>query len=1018
MTQDMISIRGAKQHNLKNVDLDLPKNKLVVITGLSGSGKSSLAFDTLYAEGQRRYVESLSAYARQFLNIHDKPDVESIEGLSPAIAIDQKTTSKNPRSTVGTVTEIYDYLRLLYARAGIPYSPATGLPIESQTVSQMVDGIKALPEGTKLHLLAPITRGQKGEHRKEILGMAKRGFTRVKIDGEIHEIAELPTIDKNKKHDIAIVVDRIKTGAELGNRLADSIETALNISDGLLQVEIVELPEGMAMPAEKIMTAQTKKSKTAKVSDATFDTNHRLMPTYDNGQIITFSAKFACPVSGFMLTEIEPRIFSFNSPFGACPTCDGLGTQMYFDEALIVPDANLSLGSGAIAPWASGHAKFYQQALDGIARHYKFSMSTPFRQLPEDIQEKVLHGTGDEAVKIAYFDGVRTFNSNKPFEGVIGNLQRRYQETESDSVRDDLSRFQATSPCETCCGARLKPEALCVRIGDRNIAQVTELPIDQAVEWFSTLQKQLSAKQNQISEKILKEIRARLGFLQNVGLDYLTLRRESGTLSGGESQRIRLASQIGSGLSGVVYVLDEPSIGLHQCDNERLLATLQHLRSLGNTVIVVEHDEDTMRHADYLVDMGPGAGIHGGHVVAKGTPQQVMDNKKSITGQYLAGTRQIDVPKVRRTPSKSKVISIRGARANNLRNIDVMIPYGLFTCVTGVSGGGKSSLVIQTLYKAVTKRLHGTKVTPGAHDSIDGLEHIDKIIEIDQSPIGRTPRSNPVTYTGAFQPIRDWFAGLPEAKQRGYQAGRFSFNVKGGRCEACQGDGMIKIEMHFLPDVYVTCDQCKGKRYNRETLEVKYKDQSIADVLNMTVETASEYFANHPTIREKLLALSEVGLGYIRLGQSATTLSGGEAQRIKLAKELSKRATGKTMYILDEPTTGLHSEDIRKLLHVLHKLVDSGNTMVVIEHNLDVIKTCDHIIDIGPGGGNKGGHLVAMGTPEQVANEPKSITGKYLKPLLAKNKAASAEKASAKATTAKAKAGSKTVPTKAKKKAA
>ncbi len=1005
MTQDVISIRGAKQHNLKNVDLDLPKNKLVVITGLSGSGKSSLAFDTLYAEGQRRYVESLSAYARQFLNIHDKPDVESIDGLSPAIAIDQKTTSKNPRSTVGTVTEIYDYLRLLYARAGIPYSPATGLPIESQTVSQMVDAIKELPEGTKLLLLAPMVRGQKGEHRKELLSLGKRGFTRVKIDGEMHDIAELPSLDKNKKHDISVVVDRIKTGSELGNRLADSIETALNISDGLLQVEIVEA----GASSEKKSKAPAKGAKqAASAADAQFW-------TLEAGSVRTFSAKFACPVSGFMLAEIEPRIFSFNSPFGACPTCDGLGTQMYFDEALIVPDANLSLTQGAIAPWASGHAKFYQQALDGLARHYKFSMSTPFRQLPEDLQNKILHGTGDESVKIAYFDGVRTFHSNKPFEGVIGNLQRRYTETESDSVRDELSRFQATSPCETCHGARLKPEALCVRIGDRNIAQVTELPIDQAVAWFNELPKQLSAKQNQIAEKILKEIRARLGFLANVGLDYLTLRRESGTLSGGESQRIRLASQIGSGLSGVVYVLDEPSIGLHQCDNERLLATLEHLRELGNTVIVVEHDEDTMKHADYLVDMGPGAGIHGGHVVAQGTPAQVMANKKSITGQYLAGTRQIDVPKERRQPSRSKKIVIRGARANNLRNINVEIPYGLFTAVTGVSGGGKSSLVIQTLYKAVTKRLHGTKVTPGAHDSIEGLEHIDKIIEIDQSPIGRTPRSNPVTYTGAFQPIRDWFAGLPEAKQRGYQAGRFSFNVKGGRCEACQGDGMIKIEMHFLPDVYVTCDQCKGQRYNRETLEVKYKDKSIAEVLNMTVDEASDYFVNHPTIREKLLALSEVGLGYIRLGQSATTLSGGEAQRIKLAKELSKRATGKTLYILDEPTTGLHSEDIRKLLHVLHKLVDSGNTIVVIEHNLDVIKTADHIIDIGPGGGNKGGHLVAMGTPEQVAATEKSITGKYLKPLLARNKTSATKPVEKEA---KAKAGAKTSATKAKKKAA
>ena len=1008
MTQEMISIRGAKQHNLKNVDLDLPKNQLVVITGLSGSGKSSLAFDTLYAEGQRRYVESLSAYARQFLNIHDKPDVESIEGLSPAIAIDQKTTSRNPRSTVGTVTEIYDYLRLLYARAGIPYSPATGLPIESQTVSQMVDAIKQLPEGTKLHLLAPITRGQKGEHRKELMAMSRRGFTRAKIDGEMYELAELPTLDKNKKHDIAIVVDRIKVGNELGNRLADSIETALNISDGLLQVEIVELPKGASLPA-KANSSSAKKKPAAKLAEG------EEAPKPEN-TVMTFSSKFACPVSGFMLAEIEPRIFSFNSPFGACPTCDGLGTQMYFDEAMIVPDANLSLGSGAIAPWASGHAKFYQQALEAIARHYKFSMSTPFRQLPEDIQNKIIHGTGDEPIKIAYFDGARTFHSNKPFEGVVGNLQRRYHETESESVRADLSRFQSSSPCEACNGARLKPEALCVKIGEKNISEVTSLPIDQAVEWFEKLPKKLSNKQNQIAEKIFKEIKARLGFLQNVGLDYLTLSRESGTLSGGESQRIRLASQIGSGLSGVVYVLDEPSIGLHQCDNERLLKTLEHLRSLGNTVIVVEHDEDTMRHADYLVDMGPGAGIHGGHVVAKGTPAEVMANKKSITGQYLSGVRQIDVPKVRRIASKSKRIVIRGARANNLRNINVEIPYALFTCVTGVSGGGKSSLVIQTLYKAITKRLHGTKVTPGAHDSIEGLEHIDKIIEIDQSPIGRTPRSNPVTYTGAFQPIRDWFAGLPESKQRGYQAGRFSFNVKGGRCEACQGDGMIKIEMHFLPDVYVTCDQCKGARYNRETLEVKYKDKSIAEVLNMTVDEASEYFLNHPTIREKLLALSEVGLGYIRLGQSATTLSGGEAQRIKLAKELSKRATGRTMYILDEPTTGLHSKDIKKLLHVLHKLVDSGNTMVVIEHNLDVIKTCDHIIDIGPGGGNKGGYLVAMGTPEQVAAEPKSITGKYLKPLLEKSKAATVKVAEAK-TPAK-KAGAKTTAAKAKKKAA
>ena len=983
MTQDMISIRGAKQHNLKNIDLDLPKNKLVVITGLSGSGKSSLAFDTLYAEGQRRYVESLSAYARQFLNINDKPDVESIDGLSPAIAIDQKTTSKNPRSTVGTVTEIYDYLRLLYARIGIPYSPATGLPIESQTVSQMVDAITSLPEGAKLLLLAPLYRGQKGEHKKELQSLSKRGFTRVKIDGEIYELSEIPALDKNKKHDISVVVDRIKVSAELGNRLADSIETALNISEGLVQVEFVD-------------DAEAKKKK------------------YKKGELITFSSKFACPVSGFTLAEIEPRIFSFNSPFGACPTCDGLGTQQYFDEALIVPDPGLSLSQGAIAPWASGHAKFYQQALDAVVRHYKGSMHTPFRDLPESLQTIILHGS-DEPIKIAYFDGSRTFHSHKPFEGVIGNLQRRYSETESDWTREELEKFQSSAPCDDCGGARLKPESLCVRVHDRTIAQVTELTIENAVAWFEKLPASLTEKQNKIAEKILKEITARLGFLQNVGLDYLTLKRESGTLSGGESQRIRLASQIGSGLSGVVYVLDEPSIGLHQCDNERLLGTLDHLRSLGNTVIVVEHDEDTMKRADYLVDMGPGAGVHGGHVVAKGTPEQVMNNPKSVTGQYLSGAKEITVPKERRKASKNRRIVIRGARANNLRNIDVEIPLGLFTCVTGVSGGGKSSLVIHTLYKAVTRRLHGTKLTPGAHDRIEGLEYIDKIIEIDQSPIGRTPRSNPVTYTGAFQPIRDWFAGLPEAKSRGYQAGRFSFNVKGGRCEACQGDGMLKIEMHLLPDVYVTCDQCKGARYNRETLEVKYKDKSIADVLNMTVEEAAEYFVAHPSIREKLVALQEVGLGYIKLGQSATTLSGGEAQRIKLAKELSKRATGRTLYILDEPTTGLHSEDIRKLLGVLQKLVDAGNTMVVIEHNLDVVKTADNVIDIGPGGGDKGGYLVATGTPEDVAAHAKSITGRYLKPLLVKKpgKAAAPAATAKPEAPAKAKASSKT-PAKAK----
>ncbi len=980
MTQDVISIRGAKQHNLKNIDIDLPKEKLIVITGLSGSGKSSLAFDTLYAEGQRRYVESLSAYARQFLNIHDKPDVESIDGLSPAIAIDQKTTSRNPRSTVGTVTEIYDYLRLLYARIGIPYSPATGLPIESQTVSQMVDAIKEIPVGSKLMLLAPLVRGGKGEHRKELQHLQKKGFTRVKIDGKMYDIAELPALDKNKKHDISIVVDRIKLSDDLGNRLADSIETCLNIGNGLMMVEIVEIAESRVESRESSKKG-TKKSLNSSSS------------TLTTGSLLTFSSKFACPESGFTLEEIEPRIFSFNSPFGACPVCDGLGTKMHFDEALIVPDATLTLAGGAIAPWSSGHAKFFLQALEGVARHYKFSMSTPFKDLPENLQHIVLHGSGDEPIKIAYFDGVRTYNSHKPFEGVIGNLQRRYQETESDSVRDELSRYQSTSPCDACGGARLKKESLCVKVNGLNISEVTAMTIENAGEWFEALPKKLSAKHNKIAEKILKELRARLGFLRNVGLEYLTLARESGTLSGGESQRIRLASQIGSGLSGVLYVLDEPSIGLHQCDNDRLLHTLEHLRDLGNTVIVVEHDEDTMRKADYLVDMGLGAGVHGGNIIAKGTPKQVMESKESITGQYLCGKRQIDVPKERRTPPTRRKISIQGARANNLKNINVDIPMGVFTCVTGVSGGGKSSLVIETLYKAVNKRLHGSKDIPGAHTRMEGLEFIDKIIEIDQSPIGRTPRSNPVTYTGAFSPIRDWFTGLPESKARGYAPGRFSFNVKGGRCEACQGDGMIKIEMHFLPDVYVTCDVCKGARYNRETLEVKYKDKSIADVLNMTVSEAVEFFAAHTSIREKLVALEEVGLGYIRLGQSATTLSGGEAQRIKLAKELSKRATGKTLYILDEPTTGLHSEDIKKLLNVLHTLVDAGNTLVVIEHNLDVIKTADYIIDIGPYGGSKGGQVVAAGTPEQIAAHKTSITGKYLAPLLTKKPATKAKPA-------------------------
>ncbi|MCI5049451.1 MAG: excinuclease ABC subunit UvrA [Rickettsiales bacterium] len=955
MTQ-AISVRGAKEHNLRNIDVDIPKHKLVVITGLSGSGKSSLAFDTIYAEGQRRYVESLSAYARQFLNIQDKPDVESIDGLSPAIAIDQKTTSKNPRSTVGTVTEVYDYLRLLYARIGIPYSPATGKPIESQTVSQMVDVIQKLPVGTKLFILSPFVRGQKGEHKKELKSLQKRGFTRIKLNGEMYEMEDVPAIDKNKKHDIEVVVDRLKVTEDMGNRVADSVETALSISDGLVHVEIAELPE-------------KTKSK------------------HKKGDIITLSAKFACPESGFTLSEIEPRLFSFNSPFGACPDCDGLGTNMFFDPEVVIPDPSKPLNNGAIAPWENTQSKYYLQTLEGLAKHYKFDIDTPFERLKPEIQDIILYGSEDEKIKIHYHDGIRAFISNKPFEGVIPNLTRRFHETDSSWVREELAKFQNITECSSCDGYRLREEALCVKVGGLHVGEVCQFTIEKALDWFESLDKKLSKKHQQIAEKVLKEIRERLGFLNNVGLDYLTLSRESGTLSGGESQRIRLASQIGSGLSGVLYVLDEPSIGLHQCDNERLLHTLEHLRDLGNTVIVVEHDEDTMRRADYLIDMGPGAGVHGGLVVSEGTPADVMKDKKSITGQYLSGAKYIEVPKERRTGYKHKRIHIEGAEANNLNGIDVEIPLGLMTCVTGVSGSGKSSLVIETLYKVITKKLHNSKVTPGPVKSIKGLEHIDKIIEIDQSPIGRTPRSNPATYTGGFSPIRDWFAGLPDSKARGYKPGRFSFNVKGGRCEACQGDGMIKIEMHFLPDVYVTCDQCKGSRYNRETLEIQYKGKSIADVLNMTVEEAVTFFEAHPTIKEKMVALQEVGLGYIKLGQSATTLSGGEAQRIKLAKELSKRATGKTLYILDEPTTGLHSEDICKLLGVLHKLVESGNTIVIIEHNLDVIKTADYIIDIGPGGGNKGGHVVASGTPEDVVKAKDSVTGKYLKPLLAPKKA-------------------------------
>jgi excinuclease ABC subunit A len=937
----MIRVRGAREHNLKNVDVDIPRNRLVVITGLSGSGKSSLAFDTIYAEGQRRYVESLSAYARQFLELMGKPDVDSIEGLSPAISIEQKTTSRNPRSTVGTVTEIYDYMRLLWARIGVPYSPATGLPIESQTVSQMVDAILAMPTGTRLYILAPVVRGRKGEYRKEFQELQKRGFQRVKVDGKIYEIDAVPALDKKRKHDIEVVVDRLVTSPELGNRLADSLETALGIGEGLVFAEQA-----------------------------------------DGGKRTTFSSKFACPVSGFTIAEIEPRLFSFNNPYGACPACDGLGTKLYMDPELIVPDPRATLRDGALAPWSDSTSQYYQQTIDSLARHYKFSVTTPWRELPEKIRKIILNGSGDEAVTVRYDDGVRKYETTKPFEGVIPNLERRWRETESDWVREELAKYQSATECDACGGHRLKPEALAVKIDKKTISEIAMLSISAARDWFAGLPKKLTAKQNEIAARILKEINERLGFLVNVGLEYLTLSRNSGTLSGGESQRIRLASQIGSGLTGVLYVLDEPSIGLHQRDNRRLLETLTRLRDLGNTIIVVEHDEEAIREADYLIDMGPGAGIHGGEVVVMGLPAKVFQHPTSLTAQYITGRRAIDMPEARRRPQKGRALKVVGARENNLQDLTVEFPLGLFVCVTGVSGGGKSTLVIETLYKAVARRLTGAREHPGEHDALHGLEHIDKIIDIDQSPIGRTPRSNPATYTGAFTPIRDWFAGLPEAKSRGYQPGRFSFNVKGGRCEACQGDGVIKIEMHFLPDVYVQCDVCKGKRYNRETLEVLFREKSIADVLDMTVEEGAEFFKAVPSIRDKLETLKRVGLGYIHIGQPATTLSGGEAQRVKLAKELSRRATGRTLYILDEPTTGLHFEDVKKLLEVLHELVAAGNTVIVIEHNLEVIKTADWIVDLGPEGGDKGGRIVAQGTPEDVARVKASFTGQYLAPFL------------------------------------
>ncbi|MEI8320610.1 MAG: excinuclease ABC subunit UvrA [Alphaproteobacteria bacterium] len=940
MAINTLSIRGAREHNLKNVSVDLPRNQLIVITGLSGSGKSSLAFDTIYAEGQRRYVESLSAYARQFLELMQKPDVDSIEGLSPAISIEQKTTSKNPRSTVGTITEIYDYLRLLYARIGVPYSPATGKPIRKQTISEMVDRILEFDGGKRFYLLAPMVRGRKGEYKKEIQDLQKKGFQRLKIDGKFFDIQEAPELDKNKKHDISVVVDRFVVKEDMGSRLADSLATALQLGEGLAIAENAETQEE-----------------------------------------VLFSEKFACPVSGFCLEEVEPRLFSFNSPYGACPTCDGLGVKLVFDESLVVPNGHLSLREGAIEPWFGPYGDYAMQILESVAAHYKISVNTPFEQIPPAIQKVFLHGSGTEMISITYEFG-RTHTKKKVFEGVIPNLQRRWKETDSDRVREDLSKYQTSQPCEACHGYRLKPEALSVKIHHLHIGQVCDLSIEDSAQWFETLDQHLSEKEKTIAIRILKEIRDRLHFLKSVGLDYLTLSRMSGTLSGGESQRIRLASQIGSGLTGVLYVLDEPSIGLHQRDNDRLLVTLRHLRDLGNTVIVVEHDEDAIRQADYLVDMGPGAGNLGGHIIAEGTPQEVMDNPASVTGKYLKGILKIDVPKTRRQGHEGKYLRLTGATANNLKNVSVEFPLGKFICVTGVSGGGKSSLVNETLYKALFKILHNSRIQPGAYKDLTGFQYIDKVIDIDQAPIGRTPRSNPATYTGVFTPIREWFAKLPEAKARGYSVGRFSFNVKGGRCEACQGDGVLKIEMHFLPDVYVTCDHCKGKRYNRETLDIKFKNKSIADVLEMTVDEGLEFFDSVPFIRDKLETLKKVGLGYIHIGQRATTLSGGEAQRIKLSKELSKRPTGKTLYILDEPTTGLHFEDIRKLLEVLHTFADQGNTLIIIEHNLEVIKTADWIIDMGPEGGNKGGKILGCGTPEDIARLKTSYTGQFLKPYL------------------------------------
>ncbi|MDH7975792.1 excinuclease ABC subunit UvrA [Sphingomonas sp. AR_OL41] len=1020
-----ISVRGAREHNLKDVSIDIPRDTLTVITGLSGSGKSSLAFDTIYAEGQRRYVESLSAYARQFLELMQKPDVDHIEGLSPAISIEQKTTSRNPRSTVATVTEVYDYMRLLWARVGIPYSPATGLPIAAQTVSQMVDRVMALPEGTRLYLLAPVVRGRKGEYRKELAEWQKAGFTRVRIDGELHEIDEAPALDKKYKHDIEVVVDRLVVGPDMATRLADSFETALKLAEGLAYVDLVDTtvaqltspsprlrgaspqvrrpgePEGgdagrgegalregalSVMPSPN-PSPKGEGSSVVREMPQTFTPEGSMKGTGLPPNRIVFSEKFACPVSGFTIAEIEPRLFSFNAPQGACPACDGLGEKLLFDEDLVVPNHALSLKKGAIVPWAKSNppSPYYMQVLGSLAREFGFSLDTPWEDLPGEVRLIILHGTAGKPVTLTFVDGKKSYDVRKPFEGVIGNLNRRLLSTESAWMREELNKYQSAAACETCHGARLKPEALAVKVGMRDISSVTHLSVVDALAWFSAIPAELTDQQNAIAERILKEILERIGFLNNVGLDYLNLDRTSGTLSGGESQRIRLASQIGSGLSGVLYVLDEPSIGLHQRDNDMLLATLRRLRDLGNTVLVVEHDEDAIRSADYVIDMGPGAGVHGGEIVAHGTLDQVLANPDSITADYLNGTREVPLPAVRRKGTGKK-LTVHNATANNLRGVTASIPLGTFCCITGVSGSGKSSFTIDTLYAAAARSLNGARIIAGKHDKVSGLQYLDKVIDIDQSPIGRTPRSNPATYTGSFTQIRDWFAGLPESLARGYKPGRFSFNVKGGRCEACQGDGLLKIEMHFLPDVYVTCDVCHGARYNRETLEVKFKGKSIADVLDMTVEDAAEFFKAVPGIRDKMAMLVEVGLGYVKVGQQATTLSGGEAQRVKLAKELSRRATGNTLYILDEPTTGLHFDDVRKLLEVLHALVEQGNTVVVIEHNLDVIKTADWVLDLGPEGGVKGGEIVAEGTPEQVVKVKASFTGQYLKPLLVPRK--------------------------------